>query len=117
LNIFNSDANTLIFNNVISSKKNNLQYIKLDFQQNVNHQICDHLYNNNIQSVIIEGGSFLLNSFIDNNIWDEARIFIGNKYFGNGVIAPHIKQDAENIYSYNEDKLIIIKNKHISNDN
>jgi diaminohydroxyphosphoribosylaminopyrimidine deaminase / 5-amino-6-(5-phosphoribosylamino)uracil reductase len=40
----------------------------------------------------VEGGSILLNSFIDKNIWDEARVFIGNKLFYEGVKAPKINE-------------------------
>ncbi len=54
-------------------------------------QICDILYRQDIQSVIIEGGTFTIQSFIDENIWDEARVFEGNTIFENGVKAPVIK--------------------------
>jgi diaminohydroxyphosphoribosylaminopyrimidine deaminase/5-amino-6-(5-phosphoribosylamino)uracil reductase len=43
-----------------------------------------------IQSVMIEGGHMLLQSFIDEGLWDEARVLIGDKSFGNGLAAPKI---------------------------
>ncbi|MGL4909527.1 MAG: bifunctional diaminohydroxyphosphoribosylaminopyrimidine deaminase/5-amino-6-(5-phosphoribosylamino)uracil reductase RibD [Bacteroidales bacterium] len=48
------------------------------------------LYHENIQSVIIEGGSKTLQQFIDAKLWDEARIFIAPKTFETGVAAPQI---------------------------
>ncbi|WP_242085106.1 bifunctional diaminohydroxyphosphoribosylaminopyrimidine deaminase/5-amino-6-(5-phosphoribosylamino)uracil reductase RibD [Aestuariivivens sediminis] len=50
--------------------------------------ICEKLYNHNINSVIIEGGTKTLQLFIDANLWDEARVFTGKISFENGVLAP-----------------------------
>ena len=49
-----------------------------------------HLVEKNIHSLIVEGGRELLQSFIDNNLWDEARIEITSSTLGNGIVAPHI---------------------------
>jgi diaminohydroxyphosphoribosylaminopyrimidine deaminase/5-amino-6-(5-phosphoribosylamino)uracil reductase len=38
------------------------------------HQIVQALYELKIQSVLIEGGAALLQSFIDEGYWDEARV-------------------------------------------
>ena len=57
----------------------------------ITKQICKVLYRHEIQSVIIEGGSQTLQTFIDANLWDEARIFIGEITFSNGIHAPKIK--------------------------
>jgi len=50
--------------------------------------ILKELYDLNIQSVIIEGGTKTLQSFIRTNLWDEARVFHGTNRFGSGVKAP-----------------------------
>ena len=50
--------------------------------------ICNKLYEANISSVIIEGGSKTLQLFIDSSLWDEARVFVGNTIFKEGVKAP-----------------------------
>jgi diaminohydroxyphosphoribosylaminopyrimidine deaminase/5-amino-6-(5-phosphoribosylamino)uracil reductase len=54
-------------------------------------EILNDLYSQKIQSVIIEGGAKLLQSFIEKNLWDEARILIGNKRFHRGFPAPQIQ--------------------------
>lgn len=77
LAVFNNDAKTLILSN-----KN------IDFSKNVAQQICDVLFKNNINSVIIEGGTKTLQTFINDNIWDEARVFTGTSAFKNGTKAP-----------------------------
>ena len=53
-------------------------------------EMLDILHSLNIQSIIVEGGSKTLNEFIDKNLFDEIRRFIGGKTFGSGVSAPQI---------------------------
>jgi diaminohydroxyphosphoribosylaminopyrimidine deaminase/5-amino-6-(5-phosphoribosylamino)uracil reductase len=53
-------------------------------------QIVYYLFNSGIQSLLIEGGARVLNHFLSNGMWDEARIFKGEKYFERGVPSPHI---------------------------
>jgi diaminohydroxyphosphoribosylaminopyrimidine deaminase/5-amino-6-(5-phosphoribosylamino)uracil reductase len=73
LNIFNADAPTIVFGN-----------------SDVNSWLKE-FYERNIQSVIIEGGAKLLRSFIDADLWNEARIFTSPQQFGKGVSAPTIE--------------------------
>ncbi len=75
--VFNNDAETI----VISSDP-------VDFSQNIAKQICDILFKNDINSVIIEGGAKTLQTFINEDLWDEARVFTGNISFKNGTKAP-----------------------------
>jgi diaminohydroxyphosphoribosylaminopyrimidine deaminase/5-amino-6-(5-phosphoribosylamino)uracil reductase len=79
-NIFNSDAQTI----VISEES-------IDFEKPLAAEICDFLYLNNIISVIIEGGAQTLQTFINENIWDEARVFTGEVKFNTGLKAPELK--------------------------
>ena len=72
-------------------------------------QICAILQKHKIQSVIIEGGTQTLQTFIDANLWDEALVFTGDNFFGNGIKAPilsakitskeNIKNDILKIYT------------------
>ena len=66
----------------------NLQYIPINFEHQPLQQILHFLYQQKIQSVIVEGGAALLNSFIDANLWDEARVFTAPIYWDNGLTAP-----------------------------
>lgn len=79
-NVFNNKAKTIKITNS-----------DINFSKDVAKQICELLYNNNITSLIVEGGLKTLQTFIDENIWDEARVFIGTIIFKNGVKAPIIK--------------------------
>ncbi|MCX6291742.1 MAG: bifunctional diaminohydroxyphosphoribosylaminopyrimidine deaminase/5-amino-6-(5-phosphoribosylamino)uracil reductase RibD [Bacteroidetes bacterium] len=88
--LFDNSAPTLVFNNVKNEVKKNIEWVKIDFQKPVLQQVLDSLYGKNIQSVLIEGGAQLLQSFISENLWDEARIFTGHQTFGSGIKAPVI---------------------------
>ena len=88
LKLFDNCADTLIFNSIKNEQKHNLNYIKIDFNDNVLNSLLTKLYELEIQSLVIEGGEKLLSSFINAKLWDEARIFVGNKYFKEGIKAP-----------------------------
>ncbi|WP_047546947.1 bifunctional diaminohydroxyphosphoribosylaminopyrimidine deaminase/5-amino-6-(5-phosphoribosylamino)uracil reductase RibD [Psychroserpens sp. Hel_I_66] len=78
--VFNEDAETILVldNNV-------------DFKKPLALQIAGLLHSKTINSVIIEGGAKTLQTFIDENVWDEARVFKGSKTFNDGVKAPKFK--------------------------
>lgn len=97
LSIFNNDAKTLIVADISNEKCNKKQYsenssiVFVDFKKDFYSQLFSTLVKKNILSIIIEGGEQVLNSFIENNYWDEARIFEGNKEFKEGISAPKLK--------------------------
>lgn len=89
-NLFNNDAKTIVFNQLKSEENNSNNYIKINFN-NLTKNILQELHKQNIQSIIIEGGTITLQSFIDKNLWDEARIFTTNKTLTEGVKPPTIE--------------------------
>jgi diaminohydroxyphosphoribosylaminopyrimidine deaminase/5-amino-6-(5-phosphoribosylamino)uracil reductase len=82
----------------------------IHFKEHLAQEICSILFKHNIQSVIIEGGARTLQTFIEANLWDEARVFRGTNSFLEGTKAPIIggkliqKEDILN------DTLLIFKN-------
>jgi diaminohydroxyphosphoribosylaminopyrimidine deaminase/5-amino-6-(5-phosphoribosylamino)uracil reductase len=68
-----------------------IDYAVLDFSKPLAQQICDVLHQNNITSLIVEGGAKTLQTFMDENLWDEARIFKGSVCFKKGLPAPKLK--------------------------
>ncbi|MCE7055363.1 bifunctional diaminohydroxyphosphoribosylaminopyrimidine deaminase/5-amino-6-(5-phosphoribosylamino)uracil reductase RibD [Algoriphagus sp. AGSA1] len=87
LKLFDEAVPTLCFNSQKSEVNGTLEYIKLksDFQVS---DILKELQQRNIQSVIVEGGSFLLNRFLKSELWDEARVFTSRTKFVHGIPAP-----------------------------
>jgi len=69
------------------------------------------LYQQSILSVIVEGGGELLNSFLSINMWDEAFVYTGNQFFGNGVAAPNISGELLAFRKLDDCKLHVFRNR------
>jgi diaminohydroxyphosphoribosylaminopyrimidine deaminase/5-amino-6-(5-phosphoribosylamino)uracil reductase len=110
LNLFDRTEKTLVFNSIKNETKEYISYLKIDSDKNIVAQLVDQLYNSNIQSVIIEGGKQLLESFILQETWDEAHLFIGNKFFHNGINAPQFSGKVIASEQLDMDKLIVFQN-------
>lgn len=91
LNIFNKSVPTLVFSLTKETEEKNLVFVKVKNEKKLIEEVLSELYKRTIQSVIVEGGTTLLQSFIDQNLWDEARVFVGNKNFITGLKAPNLK--------------------------
>lgn len=109
--VFDNTVKTIVFTKSetnLSAENTNFEVI--DFNQNIIPQILAVLHRNQIQSIIIEGGLQTLQSFIDENIWDEARIFIGNISFEKGTKAPMIQMKNPIKTNIQSDELLNIRN-------
>jgi diaminohydroxyphosphoribosylaminopyrimidine deaminase/5-amino-6-(5-phosphoribosylamino)uracil reductase len=109
--IFDNQVHTYVFSELeINSESENTKYIKIDFNENSTEQIVAILYESQIQSVIIEGGRQTLQTFIDSNLWDEARVFQGKINLENGTKAPilNVKKHTKQIIK--NDTLLIFRN-------
>ncbi|WP_299902251.1 bifunctional diaminohydroxyphosphoribosylaminopyrimidine deaminase/5-amino-6-(5-phosphoribosylamino)uracil reductase RibD [uncultured Aquimarina sp.] len=98
--------------NNINKNSSNLIYETIEPGKQVTTDICRILHKHEIQSVIIEGGSFTIQSFIDENLWDEARIFKGTTNFSKGTIAPKIHGKLTSSEKILNDTLSIYINDH-----
>jgi diaminohydroxyphosphoribosylaminopyrimidine deaminase / 5-amino-6-(5-phosphoribosylamino)uracil reductase len=91
--LFKPTAPVYILNSLKESREEHINYVKIDFERFM-EEMVGFLKAWNIQSVLVEGGSRLLQSFVDAGMWDEARIFTGQVEFGSGTSAPKIKGDC-----------------------
>lgn len=90
--VFDTNAPTIIIkehSNCPSIATHNYTEKFINWSKPIAHQISSLLFEQDINSVIIEGGRQTLQTFIDENLWDEARVFIGPTSFSSGTIAPH----------------------------
>ena len=90
LNIFNESSSTIVFNSIKNQVENNVEYIKINFEEKIISQLLHTLYERKIISVIVEGGSNLLTQFIENKLWDEARVITSDIIFHEGIRSPVI---------------------------
>lgn len=112
-NIYNRDAQTLVINQLKNERHNHIHWIKM--RRLAPKHILKFLYERHIQSVLVEGGLHILNSFIKENCWDEARVFISPSTFLKGVSAPRITGTLLMKTSVFEDELIIYQNANDQN--
>lgn len=108
LKLFDGTVKTIVFNQHKQETGEMLSFYKIDKDEKFIPQFLNELHNLQLQSVIVEGGAKLLQSFIDGNTWDEARV-ISNEglIISNGLSAPVLK----NSNLFKEQK---IKNDSIS---
>ena len=98
-NIFNSEAKTIR----LTSKD-------MDTKRPLAFEVCKALYKHQINSVIIEGGPKTLQAFIDENLWDEARIFTGKLNLNEGILKPQINGTLVAETAIGSDCLKILRN-------
>ena len=96
LHIFDNQAETIIIG------KN-----EIDFDANIALQISDFLYQKNIQSLMVEGGSQTLQTFINANCWDEAYVFDAEILLHDGTKSPTFKK------AFDQQKGILNNNLYI----
>ncbi len=110
--VFDTTAPTLVITEQHKEATTTNTFETIDFSRSVPKQICESLHAKEIQSVIIEGGTRTLQSFIDENLWDEAQVFTGNCTFDEGVKAPVLSVAEASEEQIKNDRLQIFKNKN-----
>jgi diaminohydroxyphosphoribosylaminopyrimidine deaminase/5-amino-6-(5-phosphoribosylamino)uracil reductase len=111
LKLFNREQPTVVFNLLKEEKDGNLHFLQLK-QGNIVQQILAACYQMNLQSILVEGGAKTLQSFINANAWDEARVITNTSlHIGEGLNAPCLNGQQ---ISYSE-KLVADTIDHYNN--
>jgi diaminohydroxyphosphoribosylaminopyrimidine deaminase/5-amino-6-(5-phosphoribosylamino)uracil reductase len=109
-NIFNEEAETIVFNSIKNDQKKNVKIIKIEKENFLQH-LMEKLYEEQIQSVIIEGGRFTLQQFIDENLWDEAIVIKNSDIkLKNGTKSPNFNFKPIEIQTFRDNKIEFYKN-------
>ncbi len=114
LNLFDSSQPTLGYNFIKTETVGQTTYIQLHPDKPFLPQLLTDLYQRNIQSVLVEGGTTLLNSFMDAGLWDEGRVFrsqtmLGSTPLNGGVKAPIVRGTLRSREKVGKDELIILR--------
>ncbi len=97
LNLFDGSLPTVVYTEAVVSGKfgKNVKQIVLDSSKSVLSQILSHLHSMKVNSLLVEGGARLLQSFIDESLWDSARVEVNRALLvGEGLKAPFISADS-----------------------
>jgi len=104
LKIYSSASKTIILNELKNEENNSFLFKKVDFES-----FFDDLWSicveNDIISLIVEGGAFTLNQFIEKDYWDEARVLTGKPFFVDGVKAPALNLEPAEQFTFGKDKI------------
>lgn len=112
-------SNAKIKDNYQVFKRNGIWIGKSSDQEGMNSdahdldQVMSALVKKNIQSILVEGGPSILESFLKSELYDELRIWKSNQIFENGLAAPSIPSGIEFKPTYYEkEKLFVCENDH-----
>jgi diaminohydroxyphosphoribosylaminopyrimidine deaminase/5-amino-6-(5-phosphoribosylamino)uracil reductase len=106
--LFSDGLKTLVFNEKKNGVDGAVEYVKQSPKDLM--AVLNHLYSQNINSVLVEGGSQVLQSFINANLWDEAFVFEADFALETGINAPSIPKNKHTTTSINNNIL-----KHYTN--
>lgn len=93
LQLFDGKVPTLVFTDKDHPDETNISYISIDFTQNILPQVMEALFERKIQSLLVEGGALLHQSFIDAGLWDEIYVERHPAKLYSGVKAPVISDN------------------------
>lgn len=108
--VLDSQSPTLVLSEKRKKNEGNIVYELIDFSTNIAQQLLDTLFSHSIQSLIVEGGSRTLQSFIDTQLWDEAFVFSGPDVFKEGVPAPKFEGKPIEKIQFGDDLMYHFKN-------
>ncbi len=110
--VFNQLVKTLVFTEKIKIDKTNLQYLTIDWNLYPLQFILFQLYLFEISSVIIEGGAKTLSWFIQQNLWDEARVITSSNSLTSEIKSPIFDGFPINKYKLGSDTITIYTPKN-----
>lgn len=110
LHIFDDSIPTLVFTQKVApttqTAYTQTEFIRLQ-EENFYDALLRELYRRNIQTLMVEGGRSLLDYFIQQELWDEARIFVTPHYLQEGLAAPQLDQSPFQLHQLQDDRLEI----------
>ena len=116
LHLFDGSQPTLVYTQasapltpLLNTGTDRHEVISLNTQQPVLPQLLGDLYQRKIQSVLVEGGTTLLQSLMEAGLWDEMRVFCSPKMLGDGIKAPTVQGQLISREIVGEDELRIFK--------
>lgn len=110
--IYNDEAPTFIINNKKEGTENNIRFIKTG-KENFLQDLMDAPYKEQIQSVIIEGGSYTLQQFMKEQLWDEAMVIRNEELkLENGTKAPYLESTPYEIKNFRDNTVSFYQFNH-----
>lgn len=103
--LFHQERQTLVYNRLIEKTTTNAQFIKI-VGEDLLSEVLKDLHERKILSVLVEGGAHTLQSFIDQNCWDEISVFQSKIELKEGLQSPVFKSKLTRNENIGNDVLI-----------
>lgn len=110
LHLFDGQTPTVVISETDLHRGLPVDRLVLPFDAQLIPQLLQRLHQRQVQSLIVEGGRTLLQSFIDQGLWDEAWVFEGQVRFGNGVKAPTLNAAANQVAHFGDSRMFTYRN-------
>ncbi|MCP3927593.1 MAG: bifunctional diaminohydroxyphosphoribosylaminopyrimidine deaminase/5-amino-6-(5-phosphoribosylamino)uracil reductase RibD [Bacteroidetes bacterium] len=96
LNIFDDKIPTWILSEktISNNSFSKTKIVQLPFDQYLLKNLLSILFQTKKSTILVEGGKRTLQSFLDQNLWDEARVFTSPLKLKNGIQSPDLKKTA-----------------------
>lgn len=108
LHLFDSSAPTIVVTERHGQPTPGLEYLRLSFtSEDFLRELLRALAERHISSLIIEGGAKVLQSFLRQGLWDEARVFVGDRELPGGIPAPSLPLPPARRYRIGSDQLLV----------
>jgi len=117
LKILSDNTSTVVYTMADRPREKNVEYVVISSWEKALDELLGNLHTRGIQSVMIEGGAMVLNQFIERNLWDEARVFHGNKKFTTGLKPPGISGIIIETNEFDESILTCYLNESLKKNN
>ena len=108
--VLNGPAKVKLFTCNVSITLPGAEVIQFN-DQNIAGSVLKILCEMEMQSVLVEGGAFIISQFVGSGLWDEVRRFTGRMNFGNGVADPFPSFRPDEAFSFAKSTLEIARNR------
>lgn len=106
LHVFKDDIPTLVYTTrpIPEHQYQQTEFIQLPTPAFLQELLAD-LQQRNVQTLMVEGGSKVLGWFLEEQVWDEARVFHTPRYLPEGLPAPVMSMAPERRFRLLNDRL------------
>jgi diaminohydroxyphosphoribosylaminopyrimidine deaminase/5-amino-6-(5-phosphoribosylamino)uracil reductase len=112
--VLDGKVETVVFTSNDKLNLPGVQIVKITDEKNFILEILTTLHSMGIQSLLVEGGAFIISSFLDAGLWDEARRFTGTVSFGGGIPDPFPEFRPEKTVRFEKSILELTHHFHIN---
>ena len=110
--VMNGLVKTIVFTEKETKSRENLLFVSIQFDDKLLQNILKALFELQINAVLVEGGSKLLQSFINAGLWDEAHVEVSNQQIHEGVAAPTLSLAPDELLKIDNHSILNYTNKH-----